>query len=138
MPKYDYCHRQVVNALRKDGWFVASKSLFLTDAYRNDAYIDIDATRGTNGTITQHIYVEVKCFDRPKETAGFHRAIGQYIMYRGILNRVGLLSPLYLAVPSRSFSTYFNQPVLDVIAQHELKLLVVDIEQEKVLQWIES
>ena len=138
MPKYNYCQGQVVNALRKDGWTVAPKSLFLTDAFRNDAYIDLDATRGANGTITQHIYVEVKCFGRPKETAEFHRAIGQYIMYRGILNRVGLLAPLYLVVPSRSFSVYFNRSVLDVMAQHEVKLLIVDIEQEKVLQWIES
>jgi hypothetical protein len=136
MPRLDNCHQHVSNALAKDGWIIARKSVFLTDRYKNDAFIDIDATRPTNGTQSQQIYVEVKCFDFPKDTAEFHRAIGQYIVYRGIMRRAGLPATLFLAVPSRSFDKYFNPFMLEIVAQNGVNLLVVDMETEDVLQWI--
>ena len=137
MPRPDNCHVQVSQALIKDGWSVAHKSVFLTDKYRNDVYIDIDATHASNGTQSRQIFVEVKCFALPKETAEFHRAIGQYVIYRGVIQRAAIPAALYLAVPAASFDKYFNSYMLDVMANNMVKLLKIDMEQERILQWIE-
>jgi len=137
MPKLDNCHVQVSSALVTDGWTILRNSVYLTDPYKNDAYIDLEALRAANGTQPRHIYVEVKCFGFPKDTAEFHRAVGQYIVYRGIMRRANLPITLYLAVPSLSFEKYFNPTMLEIMAQEGVKLLEVDMEQERVLQWIE-
>jgi len=137
MPRPDNCQGQVSRSLIKDGWVVAHRPVFLTDRYRNDVYIDLDATHSSNGTQSRQIVVEVKCFALPKDTAAFHRAIGQYIVYRGVIQRANLPATLYLAVPASTFDTYFNDLMLHVMTQNMVKLMKVDMEQERIVQWIE-
>ena len=136
MPKYDVCHFQVEHALQKDGWQIIQQGWHIDDDYTNVLYIDLVATRQNDGLPPQTIYVEVKCFSAPRSTPDLHRALGQFITYRAILDQEGFSEPLLMAVPEASFADYFNSAILAVVKAHEVKLLVIDLEHEKVVQWI--
>ena len=136
MPKFDMCQLQVERALQKDGWQIAQKGWYIDDDFTNVLYIDIVATRQNNGSPSQTIYVEVKCFGTPRSTPDLHRAFGQFITYRAILKQEGFSEQLVMAVPESSFADYFNPAILAVAKAHEIKLLVIDLERERVVRWI--
>jgi hypothetical protein len=41
-----------------------------------------------------------------------------------------------MAVPSATFERYFNDPLLDVLREHQIRLVEVDLEQEEIVRWI--
>lgn len=134
MPALDDCFPQVVHALQKDGWVVGNKperKLF----GKRLAYIDLVARNEA-----QAAYVEVKCF--PSAGAGGggtqeeYIAVGQYIVYRTLLETLEDSTPLYLAVPHTIFED-FDDVMRNVIGNYHIKLLVFDAATEEVLQWIE-
>jgi len=137
MPKLDTCHFQVARSLQKDGWQIVQNGVYVDDEYTNAVYVDIQAVQGSNGTLSRNIFVEAKCFSLPRKTPDLHRAIGQYVVYRVILDEEGFPEPLYLAVPNESFAEYFNARLLQVSKRYGIKLVVIDLEQERVIQWIE-
>lgn len=68
MPRLDGCHPQVVRALEKDGWRVQAKPQRLIHE-EHVVFIDVRATRQTNGARQQIPLVEIKCFpDRDSNT----------------------------------------------------------------------
>lgn len=94
MARLDACHEQVANALRNDGWNV-DKTPFGVSTIQRRALIDIRAIRGTNGHTEQILLVEVKCFAQPKSwTNELYTAIGQYLVYRAMLQDVNIIIPL--------------------------------------------
>jgi hypothetical protein len=136
MPILDNCHEQVANALRKASWVVADSPVFL----RADGltfFIDIQAQQ-VNGSIQQIIVVEVKCFlDERFDQDELYRAIGQYLLYRSVLQIRAVQLPLYLAVPSLVYERLFRKAVVQqVITDSKIKLIVVDIEHEEIIQWV--
>ena len=138
MPKLDDCHDQIARALQNDGWQVREKSVYVANSnITNVIYIDMQAVKGQNGTAGRNIFVEAKCFDLPRRTADLHRALGQYIVYRVILDESGLPDPLYLAVPADSLAEYFNPQILRVVQRYGIKLVVVDLAEERIIRWIE-
>lgn len=136
MPELDACHYQVVNALAKIGWLVDPTPLHITDSFGNDFFVDLTAVRPADESGSLEIAVEVKCFALPKKTPELHRAIGQCIVYQGILTREGYTLPVYLAVPMDTFQKYFNDALLAVLNSHGIRLIEIDIEKEAVVQWI--
>src|SRR5258708_1984321 len=136
MPKLDDCHYQIARALQTDGWQIMQNGLYVDDEFTNALYIDIQAMRPGNGTLARSIFVEAKCFPSPRKTPDLHRATGQYLVYRVILDDEGFSDPLYMAVPADTFEEYFNERLLKAAKKHSIKLVVVDIEQESVVQWI--
>ena len=131
MPALDHCHDIVVRALEKDGWDVDSKpfSLRLVNQ-KTSLYVDIRASRGQE-TI---ILVEVKCFTNDL-LAEIYTAIGQYQFYRMVIEQRQLLYPIYLAVPSDAYYGIFRS-VLPLAEQINMKLIIVDLANETVEQWI--
>ena len=137
MPELDACHYQVVNALVKAGWTVDPTALHITDLFGNDFFIDMTAVRPKGEIGSLEIAVEVKCFSLPKKTPELHRAIGQCIVYHGVLAREGYTIPVYMAVPTSTFKKYFNDSLLAVLKSHGIRLIEVDIEKEEVVRWID-
>jgi hypothetical protein len=137
MPIRDSCHQQVMNALRKASWIVEESQVFL----RADGltfFADIQAQH-TNGSVQQIIVVEVKCFlDERFDQDELYRAIGQYLIYQSVLQLRAPQLPLYLAIPSLVYDRLFRKSIVqNVIVNNRIKLVVVDVELEEIIQWVD-
>jgi len=65
-------------------------------------------------------------------------ALGQYLLYRTMLRReMDYDEPLFLAIPSTIYETIFSPFIQLTCHENGIKLLVVDLEAERILQWIE-
>jgi XisH protein len=137
MPMLDQCHEQVVRALQKDGWTVRPTP-FYTGFDRRKVFIDIQALQQKNGSAQGIVVVEVKCFLDPHNiTTDFYTAIGQYLVYRTILRQTQNAMPLYLAVSEIIFQTVFDETAHLILNESKIKVLVVDMNREKIVRWIE-
>jgi hypothetical protein len=137
MSRYDNCHHQVVRALEKDGWQVEDVPLRLELPERT-VYIDIEASRKTNGSRQQVMLAEVKCFPSSKATTTeLYIAVGQYIIYRAILIEMRIPTPVYLAVPEDVYLTVFDSAVQRAFRDSRIKMVIVNLDEEVIKQWIE-
>lgn len=134
---YDSCHQQIVNALIKAGWEIDAQSPYfrLPDIFVNP---DIRAVQ-RNGSVEQIIIVEVKCFSNSyNDLDELYRAIGQYLIYRCVLKIKKLNYKLYLAIPLPVYDRLFQRdPVRKTIKEAQIKMLVVDIVREEMVQWLD-
>jgi len=134
---HDRCHDQIVNALKKAGWETDAHSPYfrLPNMFVNP---DIRAVQ-RNGSIEQIIIVEIKCFaDTNNDLDELYRAIGQYLIYRNVLKIKKLGYKLYLAVPTEVYERFFHQDVVrQTTREAQIKMLVVDIVREEVMQWLD-
>ena len=137
MPALDYCHPQFVRALQKDDWLVKEKP----EQFRVTGriiFIDISASRGTNGLKRQALFAEIKCFpDLQSTSRELYIAIGQYIVYRAVLAELQDTTLLYLAVPESVYQTVFDVAVRRAISDNQIKMVIVNLETETITQWIE-
>ena len=137
MPAIDSCQPQVIRALEKDGWNVETNS----GRFRKDnraIVIDIRANYGSNGQSRQILLVEVKCFaDSSEYTRDLYVAIGQYVVYQAMLNELKNSTSLYLAIPLRAYDDLFDGVIQRAINDVKIKIIVVDIEREEIVQWKE-
>ncbi len=134
MPAFDSCHPQVVRALEKDGWTISSDQFLIRIDRSHRIYIDIEAQRVDSSSI---MVVEVKCFqDIESETSDLYSAIGQYLIYRNLLERNNLDISLYLAIPLEAYLGVFNRMAFPMIVQNHVKMIVVDLEREVIDQWL--
>jgi XisH protein len=134
---YDDCHPQVVRALEKAGWRVDPVS-FRISSGGISVYPDVRAWQ-SNGASHQVIIIEIKCFsDASKEQDELYRAIGQYVIYRNVLKLRQYSAQLYLATPMTTFNRLFKQVAVTATIQDvQISLIVVDIEREEVVQWLD-
>ncbi|MBW4650604.1 MAG: fatty-acid synthase [Kastovskya adunca ATA6-11-RM4] len=64
-------------------------------------------------------------------------ALGQYDIYRYLLEATTPDRKLYVAISAVVYKSFFNQDVIQLIlSRHQLPLIVVDIEAEEITQWI--
>jgi hypothetical protein len=133
MPVLDSCHPQIVHALEKAGWDVSPGPFVLHLDKRHRLHIDIEAYNDQEAIIV----VEVKCFtDIQSETTELYTAIGQYLVYQDLLNQKSIEIPLYLAVPSFAYEGIFRRMAMGITARNNVKMIVVDITNEAILEWI--
>ena len=137
MPQQDFYHSTVRNALVKDGWMITD------DPYRLDykgtrIFADLAAERPLAAEKGQRkIVVEIKVFATPSPMTDLEKAIGQYGIYRTFLKRLKLEYELYLAIAQDVYQDFFLRPaVQDIIADHQIWLLVFDPEREEIITWI--
>ncbi len=101
-------------------------------------YMDVQASQQANGRRQQILLAEIKCFpDRNNTTREVYIAIGQYIFYRAVLSEFHDTTPLYLAIPEAVYIGIFDVYVRRAIVDNKIKLLIVNIEKEQIVQWIE-
>jgi hypothetical protein len=137
MPAHDVYHDAVKAALIYDGWTITDEDYTLLVG-RQRVFIDIAAERDL---IVAHqgnerIAVEVKSFVGPSAVADLRNAIGQYIMYRSILRRLDPNRTPYLAINTVTAQTLFAEPLATFLVEDEqMRILVVDIEAERIVEW---
>ncbi len=67
----------------------------------------------------------------------FEIALGQYILYRNLINLTEPEYQIYLAINESAYKNFFcRDSIQDVIKINQLFLIVVEIEKEEILQWI--
>ena len=137
MPSFDSCHEQVMRALQKDGWRITEQQVPMK-LNRRRVFVDLLATRGTNGSRQEIALVEVKCFPDPQNTSQeIYTAVGQYIIYRAMLRELELDIPLYLSIPETIFDDVFDVIVRRAIQENQIKLVIVNLDKEKIVWWSE-
>jgi XisH protein len=137
MPKLDLIHCSVKNALVKDGWVITDDP-YLIQYGGTTLYADLGAERPIaaerNG---QKLVVEVKSFVGASKIQDLKEALGQYDIYRYLLEETAPERKLYVAVSVIAYKSFFVQDVTQLILKkHQLPLIVVDTEVEEIRQWI--
>lgn len=132
MPALDSCHSNVVKALEKDGWSVSPvPHAIRAPGRRYPLLADLRAERDSDTIIV----VEIKCFmDDP--LVELYGAIGQYLIYRNLLTQSSNPYPLYLAVPTYAYHGIVKEVGAGVIAETQMKVIVINIDNEVIEQWL--
>jgi hypothetical protein len=127
MPRTDYSG---AGKSRLDG--LSAAFAILIAKRRNPLLADIKAQRDSD-TI---IIAEAKCFEMntPDE---LYTALGQYLVYRSLINRMRTVYPLYLVIPATAFHGIFDTMGMGIVQEVGIKLIVVDIETEVIEKWLE-
>lgn len=130
-------HEQVKAALIREGWKITHDPLIfksepelLTDL---GAERPLAARRGA-----EKIAVEVKSFLRASQVSELEKAMGQYELYRWLLQDSEPDRELYVAVPTHAYEGIFSKPVGKmVVVKLQMKLIVYSISGEEKLIWIQ-
>ena len=138
MPRKDFFHDVIKNALIKDGWTITADPLRI-EFGGMDFYIDLGAEKLISAEKDgRKIAVEIKGFVSPSAVYEFHAAIGQFMNYRLLLSQKEPDREMYLAVPEDIFDSFFETPFgMLAIAEYQLKIIIYDEEKEVIIKWIE-
>jgi XisH protein len=133
----DRFHNVVRVALAKEGW-VITHDPYEMRVGEVDFEIDLAAESLIGAERDQQlIAVEVKSFIGSSNVSDFHTALGQFMNYRFGLEEHEPERELFLAVPSLVYKTFFQRRfVTSVIQRSAIRLLVYDIQQEEIVQWL--
>jgi XisH protein len=134
----DTIHESVKNALIKDGWTITADPFRLTyEEFR--LFADLAAERPfTAERLGRKIIVEVKTFAGLSFIKELEQALGQYKIYQDIIDELALDYELYLAVSVRIYNALFErQGAQMIVRRNRLKVLVVQIEEQRIEQWID-
>ena len=135
MPRRDTHHEAVRRALEKEGWHITHDPLTVRHKGLR-VFIDLAAELVQPATFEQ-VAIEIKVFGGPSKVDNFERAVGQYDLYRTILQDARITRELYLAI---------SQPAWDELSKVEafrfhlrvrqIHVLVFDSDKEEVKAWI--
>ncbi|RKU06370.1 fatty-acid synthase [Candidatus Poribacteria bacterium] len=136
MPAKAIYHDTVKNALVKDGWTITHDPLRLKWG-SNILYVDLGAERLlTAEKANRKIAVEVKSFVSHSNLADLENALGQYILYRDIIEELEPDRVLYLAVHEEVFETIFQESLGQMlIRKNQLKLIIFNKTEEVIVKW---
>lgn len=134
----DLIHDSVKIALQKDNWYV-SDDPFIVETGGTKFNVDLGAEKvivAEKGATK--IAVEVKSFTKIALVYDFYEAFGQYMFYREAFSDEKIDRTLYLAISLATWKRIENIPfLLKRIQQFQLKIIVVDIYKQIILEWIE-
>jgi hypothetical protein len=136
MPAKDAYHDAVRSALVKDGWTITDDPFRLVWGER-DFYVDLGAERVVAAEKAgKRIAVEVKSFLGASQMHDLELALGQFLLYRSILEEQDPHRELFLAIPDEP-AAILDEPVGQLlIAKHLIQALVFDPQKEEILRWI--
>lgn len=138
MAAKDIYHDAVKNALIKDGWTITADPYYIKyeDA---ELYADLAPEKPIAAEKQgQKIVVEIKSFIGRSLMYDFHSALGQYIVYRNLIQLTNPEYRLYLAVDDMVYEDFFQRKSVRVIAnKNQLFLIVVEMAKEEIVQWID-
>jgi len=137
MPKLDFIHNSVKNALIADGWRVTDDP-YIIEYLKTRLYADLGAERPIAAERgEQKIVIEVKSFLGASKFQDLKEALGQYDIYSYLLEETDPERKLYVAISNEAYKNFFSQEVIKLILdKHQLPLIIVNISQEEIVKWI--
>lgn len=133
----DIIHEVVKNALIKEGWTITDDP-YVIEYKEITLYADLGAERPIAAERNNRkIVVEVKSFIGRSAMQDLKNAVGQYVIYQSLLEVTEPERQLYLAISTQVYRDLFQLEAIRIIVlRHKIALLVVDIRQEEVSEWI--
>jgi XisH protein len=138
MPAKDTIHDPVKRSLQTAGWQVTDDPYVISYGERF-LFIDLGAQGHFIGAArdNQRIAVEIKALRGRSVIAELEQAIGQYVLYKLLLAQVDPDRILYLAITEKIYDEIFQEPIGKLVLRElPLNLLIIDIEQCEIKQWI--
>ena len=133
----DRYHNIVKQALKDNGWIITEDPFYI-QTFKRRLEIDLGAERvlaAEKGN--EKIAVEIKSFLGLSEIHEFYKALGQFNYYQLALEDIEPDRTLFLAVPLDIYDTLFTEPLtLKAIERYNIKIIVYNIEKEKIESWI--
>ena len=141
MSKRDDLHFPVRRALEKEGWAITHDPIVI--AFKDlrlkiDLAIERYFVAEKDG---RKIAVEVKDFDRGAMASELQKMIGQLQLYQWALDENSPGRDLYLAVSRTIFDEYIQKEKTafhEIVKRLRINLIVCDISEEVILQWIKQ
>jgi XisH protein len=145
MPQRDSIHDIVKQALIHNEWEITFDPYVISYGERF-LFVDLGAKQApivSEGLLLgaqragRKIAVEIKEFRGASAIADLEQAIGQYMLYRLLLNKVDPEREIFLAITNLVYDEIFSEPIGEVVIKDlPLQLLVIDIEKVEVQRWI--
>ena len=145
MPQRDSIHDIVKQALIHSEWEITFDPYVISYGERF-LFVDLGANQASivsEGLLLgaqragRKLAVEIKEFRGASAIADLEQAIGQYMLYRLLLNKVDPEREIFLAITNVAYDEIFSEPIGEVVIKDlPLQLLVVDIEKAEVQRWI--
>lgn len=137
MPKRDKIHDPVKNALVNDGWTITADPYYIRHG-TFELQADLAAERPIAAEKAgRKIVVEIKSFAGQSLISEFYVALGQYLTYLHFLQLTAPERELFLAVSDSVFNDFFQlEGIQEMIQKHKPAIVVVNIETEEVVKWI--
>jgi hypothetical protein len=138
VPAADVIHEAVKAALIKDGWTITDDP-YVIDYEGLTLFADLGAERPIAAERSgQKIVVEIKSFISRSPINDLKAALGQYVLYRGLLEVTAPERRLYLAIGETVHASLFQQPAVHLIVRrNDLRIVTIDLGEQKVARWIE-
>ena len=137
MARRDIYHDRVKRALQKEGWTITHDPFPLKIGEKRLS-ADLGAERliaAEQGLLK--IVVEIKSFLGHSEVRDLQQAIGQYIMYRRVLDKANSGRLLYLAVTESTYEAVFDIELGQIFLEDNfVRLIVFDEEKEVITRWM--
>jgi hypothetical protein len=136
MPAKDIYHDIVKLALEKDAWKITNDPLILQYGAK-DLFVDLGAEKILAAEKSgQKIAVEIKSFIGQSQINDLEKAVGQYIVYKDILEEIENDRKLYLAVTDVAYKDIFTEPIGKLIVnKNQINLLVFNPKKREIIQW---
>ena len=139
MPRRDFYHDTVKNAIIKDGWTITDDPLELIVGFSR-LLVDLGGEKVVSlEKVAVKIAAEVKNFRGESDINELEKAMGQYALYEQLMKTQYPNRMLYLAVEERVYLRIFceeiGQKAMEAIP---MNLLVFNDDQEVIIQWIEN
>ena len=133
----DIYHSTVRTALEKDCWTITDDPLTLAIGERS-VYVDLGAEKLLTAEKEERkIAVEIKSFLSRSPVKDLEVALGQYVLYKGIMTYRGEKRQLYLAIRDDVYLDIFSEPIGRIfIENHQLNIIVFDPLAEEIVKWI--
>lgn len=134
----DIIHQAVKEALEKDKWKITHDPFKLEIGAKFPLEVDLAAEKflaAEKGI--DKILVEIKSFAKKSMIYEFHEVLGQYLNYESAveLNELGRI--VFLAISEEVYLKMTEvQFITGQLKKFKIKIIVVDILNKKVLQWI--
>lgn len=128
----------MIRALTADGWTITHDPLTISYGGK-DLYVDLGVERHTIGAErgTERIAVEIQSFLNPSPIRDLEEAVGQYAVYRAVLDESEPRRTLYMAVPRRVLETVLADRFGSLIVERlGLKILGFDENDARIIRWI--
>jgi XisH protein len=138
MPSRDVIHDSVKQALIQDGWQITDDPYVISYGDRF-LFVNLGMTSQFIGARRdkQQLAIEIKSLQGRSVIAELEQAIGQYVLYQLLLAQVDPDRLIYLAISEQTYGEIFQEAIGQLVLNDlPLNLLVVDVEQSEVKQWI--
>jgi XisH protein len=136
MPAKDRFHNAVRNALVKDGWTITDDP-FTISWHDRKMYADLAAEQFLAAERSnRRIAVEIKSFLGKSLLDDLEKALGQFILYRTVLEKLEPDREMLLAIPY-DVAVVFDEPLGRLLLESNLvRAFSFDPVNEVIVQWI--